>query len=101
VVEPDALDRLAGDVHELMLHGFRQAAGILEALERDRAGVHCSVDDPEAMHCAAMDIAVHVDLDALERLLADEVMGVADTDVGDQIAHQVVEGLHEPPDQAH
>src|SRR6266700_3327517 len=98
MIEPDRVERTAGDAFELALYHFGQATRVLETLERDRSRIHHGIDDPEATRGAAMDVAVDVDLYALERLLADEVMCVADIRAGHEIAHQIVERLHQASD---
>ena len=49
------------------------------------------------MRGATIDIAVDIDLHAVERLLSDQVVRVADLVARKQIAHQIVERLHQPP----
>ena len=50
------------------------------------------------MRGATIDIAVDIDLHAIEQLFSDQVVRVADLVARKQIAHQIVERLHEPPD---
>ena len=48
---------------------------------------------------SATNIAVDVDLDAVEHLLADEMMCIADLRFGKERAHKIVEGFHQPVDE--
>ena len=50
------------------------------------------------MRGTAIDVAVDVDLHAVERLFSDQIVPVADLVARKQIAHQIVERLHQPPD---